>query len=198
MTCRRARCVTKADLGVEDGDAPDHGGPPSTQTPRKNAPRKHENPLNKRVLGNFRQRRRSESNRLMAVLQTAAFPLRHVAMTAPGPLCGPVVVQERVKGLEPSTFCMASRRSSQLSYTRSRNRRLPNAACPHNIFGRGNCQGSVSTSDMCATTLHSDSVRDSTGTHLASAYASIWPCGILIRVIPRARSASWYFRSLVT
>ena len=27
---------------------------------------------------------------------------------------------ERVKGLEPSTFCMASRRSSQLSYTRSR------------------------------------------------------------------------------
>jgi hypothetical protein len=27
---------------------------------------------------------------------------------------------ERVKGLEPSTFCMASRRSSQLSYTRSK------------------------------------------------------------------------------
>ena len=26
--------------------------------------------------------------------------------------------QERVMGLEPTTFCMASRRSSQLSYTR--------------------------------------------------------------------------------
>jgi hypothetical protein len=61
----------------------------------------------------------------MAVLQTAAFPLRHVAMTASGPTGGPNVVQERVKGLEPSTFCMASRRSSQLSYTRSRNRRSP-------------------------------------------------------------------------
>ena len=28
---------------------------------------------------------------------------------------------ERMKGLEPSTFCMASRRSSQLSYIRERN-----------------------------------------------------------------------------
>ena len=27
---------------------------------------------------------------------------------------------ERMKGLEPSTFCMASRRSSQLSYIRTR------------------------------------------------------------------------------
>ena len=27
---------------------------------------------------------------------------------------------ERMKGLEPSTFCMASRRSSQLSYIRER------------------------------------------------------------------------------
>ena len=27
---------------------------------------------------------------------------------------------ERVTGIEPATFCMASRRSSQLSYTRSR------------------------------------------------------------------------------
>ncbi len=26
--------------------------------------------------------------------------------------------KERLKGLEPSTFCMASRRSSQLSYSR--------------------------------------------------------------------------------
>jgi hypothetical protein len=26
--------------------------------------------------------------------------------------------EERLKGLEPSTFCMASRRSSQLSYSR--------------------------------------------------------------------------------
>jgi hypothetical protein len=28
--------------------------------------------------------------------------------------------RERMKGLEPSTFCMASRRSSQLSYIRAR------------------------------------------------------------------------------
>jgi hypothetical protein len=27
---------------------------------------------------------------------------------------------KRMKGLEPSTFCMASRRSSQLSYIRTR------------------------------------------------------------------------------
>jgi hypothetical protein len=27
---------------------------------------------------------------------------------------------KRLKGLEPSTFCMASRRSSQLSYSRTR------------------------------------------------------------------------------
>jgi hypothetical protein len=31
--------------------------------------------------------------------------------------CGPF--PKRLKGLEPSTFCMASRRSSQLSYSRS-------------------------------------------------------------------------------
>ena len=30
--------------------------------------------------------------------------------------------EERMKGLEPSTFCMASRRSSQLSYIRARRR----------------------------------------------------------------------------
>ena len=29
------------------------------------------------------------------------------------------VVAKRMKGLEPSTFCMASRRSSQLSYIRA-------------------------------------------------------------------------------
>jgi hypothetical protein len=28
--------------------------------------------------------------------------------------------RKRLKGLEPSTFCMASRRSSQLSYSRAR------------------------------------------------------------------------------
>jgi hypothetical protein len=28
-------------------------------------------------------------------------------------------LKERMKGLEPSTFCMASRRSSQLSYIRA-------------------------------------------------------------------------------
>jgi hypothetical protein len=30
--------------------------------------------------------------------------------------------EERMKGLEPSTFCMASRRSSQLSYIRASGR----------------------------------------------------------------------------
>ena len=30
--------------------------------------------------------------------------------------------EERLKGLEPSTFCMASRRSSQLSYSRATRR----------------------------------------------------------------------------
>ncbi len=48
----------------------------------------------------------------MSVLQTDAFPFRQVAM---GTACAH---EKRVKGLEPSTFCMASRRSSQLSYTR--------------------------------------------------------------------------------
>ncbi len=32
---------------------------------------------------------------------------------------------KRLKGLEPSTFCMASRRSSQLSYSRARRQYIP-------------------------------------------------------------------------
>ena len=51
----------------------------------------------------------------MEVLQTSALPLGYAAT---GGSIGRIV--ERVKGLEPSTFCMASRRSSQLSYTRSK------------------------------------------------------------------------------
>jgi transposase len=39
--------------------------------------------------------------------------LRHGLVYEPGRL-----PEERMKGLEPSTFCMASRRSSQLSYIR--------------------------------------------------------------------------------
>jgi hypothetical protein len=31
-----------------------------------------------------------------------------------------ITTEKRLKGLEPSTFCMASRRSSQLSYSRKR------------------------------------------------------------------------------
>ena len=74
----------------------------------------------------------------MSVLQTDAFPFRQVAKADPHtrtpgarratptlrrrrnderPQMG-AFREERVKGLEPSTFCMASRRSSQLSYTR--------------------------------------------------------------------------------
>ncbi len=46
-------------------------------------------------------------------------------MRAPAPTTTKPAVQagfceERMKGLEPSTFCMASRRSSQLSYIRAR------------------------------------------------------------------------------
>ncbi len=50
------------------------------------------------------------------------FGARH--SRSPGPdtekarICGPF--SKRLKGLEPSTFCMASRRSSQLSYSRTR------------------------------------------------------------------------------
>ena len=71
----------------------------------------------------------------MEVLQTSALPLGYAAVESEsdhpaGPdkgqtaetltLCAPPlgVRLERVKGLEPSTFCMASRRSSRLSYTR--------------------------------------------------------------------------------
>ena len=73
---------------------------------------------------------------VMKVLQTSALPLGYAAPAQEGPssanerqttehiasvLClDPEGELERVKGLEPSTFCMASRRSSQLSYTRSR------------------------------------------------------------------------------
>jgi hypothetical protein len=72
---------------------------------------------------------------MMEVLQTSALPLGYAALTrasltttkgrrqstwllsSASPCEGRL---ERVKGLEPSTFCMASRRSSQLSYTRSK------------------------------------------------------------------------------
>ena len=69
---------------------------------------------------------------MMEVLQTSALPLGYAAPAQPpghvrqttesiaSALClVPRGGLERVKGLEPSTFCMASRRSSQLSYTRS-------------------------------------------------------------------------------
>jgi hypothetical protein len=42
---------------------------------------------------------------------------RSAADLAPRELAFP---KKRMKGLEPSTFCMASRRSSQLSYIRGR------------------------------------------------------------------------------
>ena len=84
---------------------------------------------------------------VIKVLQTSALPLGYAAPTLPAlraasrlpaagsplpparrwadgtPLapvaCPYEAILERVKGLEPSTFCMASRRSSQLSYTRA-------------------------------------------------------------------------------
>ena len=71
---------------------------------------------------------------VMEVLQTSALPLGYAApawllsdskgrrqSTSPlSSASSPRGGLERVKGLEPSTFCMASRRSSQLSYTRSK------------------------------------------------------------------------------
>ena len=36
----------------------------------------------------------------------------------PNPLTCSAFSKKRLKGFEPSTFCMASRRSSQLSYSR--------------------------------------------------------------------------------
>jgi hypothetical protein len=71
---------------------------------------------------------------VMEVLQTSALPLGYAASKkrrpyvtkgrrqSTSPLSSashPEGEMERVKGLEPSTFCMASRRSSRLSYTRS-------------------------------------------------------------------------------
>jgi hypothetical protein len=40
------------------------------------------------------------------------------ANTAAAPPGGAFAEEERMMGLEPTTFCMASRRSSQLSYIR--------------------------------------------------------------------------------
>ena len=37
----------------------------------------------------------------------------------PDPPTGRIFANKRLKGFEPSTFCMASRRSSQLSYSRT-------------------------------------------------------------------------------
>ena len=78
-------------------------------------------------------RRRAESNRRwrfcrplpyhLATPPRRRHPLRQKADDrAPSPCPLPMLRKrlERVKGLEPSTFCMASRRSSQLSYTRSK------------------------------------------------------------------------------
>ena len=70
---------------------------------------------------------------VMEVLQTSALPLGYAARRSKPirldrritgrngrrPPPRPEGGLERVKGLEPSTFCMASRRSSRLSYTRS-------------------------------------------------------------------------------
>ena len=75
------------------------------------------------------------------VLQTSALPLGYAAprsaaldekrqttetLLCPLPRCPERL--ERLKGLEPSTFCMASRRSSQLSYSRIAAASIPNPA----------------------------------------------------------------------
>ena len=44
--------------------------------------------------------------------------------------------EERMKGLEPSTFCMASRRSSQLSYIRKSTDYSPFSAASKASFTR--------------------------------------------------------------
>jgi hypothetical protein len=57
------------------------------------------------------ERRRPDLNRCVGFCRPVPQPLGHGAPDR----CG---VMERMKGFEPSTFCMASRRSSQLSYIR--------------------------------------------------------------------------------
>ena len=46
------------------------------------------------------------------------FDLVSAAIAEPDPLTCSGFLKKRLKGFEPSTFCMASRRSSQLSYSR--------------------------------------------------------------------------------
>ncbi len=61
------------------------------------------------------RRRLPESNRCKRLCR----PLRSHSAKAPGLTCGtPAGSGKRLMGFEPTTFCMASRRSSQLSYSR--------------------------------------------------------------------------------
>src|SRR5660398_316989 len=76
--------------------------------------------MNSRPHSNPRERRRPESNRCSGFCRPVPKPLGHVAPIAKRVLRTHLRKKhmERMKGFEPSTFCMASRRSSQLSYIR--------------------------------------------------------------------------------
>lgn len=50
------------------------------------------------------------------------FDLVSATSAAPNPPTCRGFAKKRLKGFEPSTFCMASRRSSQLSYSRMKRR----------------------------------------------------------------------------
>jgi hypothetical protein len=76
--------------------------------------------------------------------QNRAEPMSHLykAKEKPSDLEG--FPGERLKGLEPSTFCMASRRSSQLSYSREGEEYNPGAG------GRGVDSGAVRPGAECS------------------------------------------------
>ena len=89
-------------------------------------------------------------------------PRRHDG-TGPSEI-GPGVLQERVKGLEPSTFCMASRRSSQLSYTRSGTEQTTERVGPSQCRRGAGRQGSVPATATATATPSGASAAASSGT----------------------------------
>ena len=58
-----------------------------------------------------------------------------MAIETKNPAISGVLCAKRLKGLEPSTFCMASRRSSQLSYSRAAANYRPGARWSGELAG---------------------------------------------------------------
>ena len=111
--------------------------------------------------------------------------------------------EERVMGLEPTTFCMASRRSSQLSYTREAGGVYRPAA------GGSIAEGAAAAlrrpaRDPCRRRRTAPprppgpASSRAAFVHRLSTVRSTRACGRQTSGRPSARSASWYLRSLVT